>query len=394
MRICVHTIWDVNAGYIGGTERFVLALTKELRLLGFDAFVVCTGRNKIGELEGVPIVYRLPSGYDACFEKYGEAKGEFFKEAFLLPNSDEVRLKRLANYVHSQISDIDIDVLHLNSFTTAVFLDSSMKTIATQHENNFETDNIWGLGFFDKFMRYIKEKSPPGMSRTLLAAPSSYYARLYAEKIGRDVVEAKQGIVLADFPTRKRKRWQHGDTLKLLLPSRFEPTQKGHDIALQAVMILKGEGIDVKLTFTGARNDTLGNVEEIRSIYKSYGLEENICIKVFSNMNKAYDETDVVISPERYCSYGLSISEALSKGVPTALSDIPTYREIAQPYQHAFFFKVDDAHELSLQIKAAAMSSHDCLTRNEIQFRIDNDIRKCAEQYANLYMSGLGGRLG
>lgn len=108
------------------------------------------------------------------------------------------------------------------------------------------------------------------------------------------------------------------------------------------------------------------------------------------DMYEIYDSVHVVLSPERYCTYGLSISESLAIGIPTVLSNIPTYKEIALGYEHAFFFKKDNLNDLMYAICRAIESSKNNnfrYNKASIQFRIDNDIRKTAVAFSNVYAS-------
>ena len=103
-----------------------------------------------------------------------------------------------------------------------------------------------------------------------------------------------------------------------------------------------------------------------------------------------YEAAHIVLSPERYCSYGLSISEALAIGIPTVLSDIPTYIEIASGYQHAIFFHKDHLEDLVSKLEYVIKSATECGYRyNEsaIEFRINNDIRKTAVAFSRIYRS-------
>lgn len=387
MRICIHTLWDITHDYVGGTERFILALAKELNILGFDAFVLCTGFDKTKYIENVRVEYRLPKRYEHHFVKHGEAKTDFLKDAFLNEPNELAQLKALSDYVGLQIADSQADILHLNSFTSAAFLNTLTPIIATQHENDKETDNLWGKGFFDRFCSLLKKNSPPAIQRCTLTAPSAHYASYYTKLIGRPVYAAKQGIALDVFPATRRSIWQKGEQLRILLPSRFAPEQKGHYIALEACQILKKKGWDIKMVISGARKDTLLDVEGFRDLARTMSLLNEIEIREFADMNRAYDEAHVVVSPERFCSYGLSVSEALARGIPTVLTNIPTYREIASGFDHAFFAEVDDPSHLSTQIELAAVSRQARSKRHRITFRMANDMRKCAERYAEIYFS-------
>ncbi len=106
-------------------------------------------------------------------------------------------------------------------------------------------------------------------------------------------------------------------------------------------------------------------------------------------MQQAYEEADLIISPERYCSYGLSISEALAIGKPTVLSNIPTYQEIAEGFKHAYFFETGDSSSLAEQIELAVSRILSCHAADIVKFRSKYDFRECAKKYGELYIQSL-----
>ena len=76
-----------------------------------------------------------------------------------------------------------------------------------------------------------------------------------------------------------------------------------------------------------------GFLQQIRDL----GLGKYVEVMRFKDMQQTYDWADIVISPEQFCSCGLAISESLSLGIPTILSEIPSYHEIVTGYAHASF---------------------------------------------------------
>ena len=60
IRVCLHTAWSVPADFIGGTERFLIELAKELKILGFEPFVVCSNLQRELDIEGVEVRGRIP----------------------------------------------------------------------------------------------------------------------------------------------------------------------------------------------------------------------------------------------------------------------------------------------------------------------------------------------
>ena len=390
MRVCLHTIWDIKHDFIGGTERFLVDLGKELQALGYRPVIACTGLADRTRVEGIEVVSLVPQRYLNKFEIYGGDTKSFLKsEVFSRKNKFDA-LNFLSEFVAEQLSNIEADVFHINSFVSASFLNLAKPCVVTNHENDLEYDNIWGQGFFSNFAKLVSSKSTCLHSNKVLIAPSIHYSDRFAREFDVPVTPVKQGISLNNFMINSNytsDRYDDSSEITLLLPSRFEPRQKGHDTAALACQILKQEGMNVRMIFTGIREDYLNAVTDFRSDLDRYGIKDRITFKRYDRIQHAYEQCDVVVSPERYCSYGLSISEALSLGIPTVLSDIPTYREIASGFEHAFFFPCDEANSMAREVQSAVQHIGRIPTSEVIRFRTQNDLRNCAKEYSNLYQT-------
>ncbi len=391
MRICLHTFWDITHDFIGGTERFLVELATELQALGFEPFIVCSGNDTRLTIQGVPVFGVLPDKYLQSFHSLGEAKAAFLKENFVEGKSIESGLHELGAYVQEQVGKFDADVIHLNSFASSLYFESNVPVVVTNHENQQESDRLWGAGFFNRLASMNKESEANLASHAARVVPTRFYAKQYSSLFDADVLGINQGISLTTFNTQivsnPMMESKSSDTkaIRVLLPSRLDPDQKGHDLAITACKILSDEQFNSEFVFSGIRQDNRHLVSDLRNLCKELGIAEKVSFQRFADINRAFHAADVVISPERYCSYGLSISESLSLGIPTVLSDIPTYKEIASEFSHAFFFESDDAVDLAEKIKEAARY---CVSSAEkIRFRTRYDFRECAKRYGDLYLS-------
>jgi len=390
MRVCLHTFWDISQNFIGGTERFLIELCKELQLLGVNAFIVCTGDNVKRCIQGVDVHAVIPHNYKESLYQFGEAKASLLRHLFVEGKSAEQGLTRLARYVEQQVNKFDVDIIHLNSFPSSIFFESNTPIIVTNHENEQETDNIWGKDFFKNLPDIASSAGSSFFSHAYRLVPSYYYAERYKNHFNVDIQAANQGVSLSSFKIeRSTNRHGNGSRVKILLPSRLEPEQKGHDLALEACKTLLEDGLDPTLTFTGLRQDNEKAVGKLRAHAIHLGINERLTFRNYSDMADAYMNADVVISPERYCSYGLSISESLAMGRPTVLSDIPTYLEIGTGYRHAYFFASGNSGDLAARIREACECNADDMSIDTVQFRSRFDFRQCARQYVDLYIDAI-----
>ncbi len=284
MKICLHTFWDITHDFIGGTERFLIELSKELRLLGFQPFIVCTGDNVKTRIQGVDVFGIIPEKYRKSFSEFGEAKLGLLDDIFVRNKTTKDGLQEFADYVSHQLDHFEYDVVHLNSFASSIFFKSTQPVIVTNHENRDESDNLWGYGFFDKIKVLSKLAESSFHKHYALAVPSKYYSKEYSDFFDIEILGINQGVNLSEFERHfsdhQENRYKQ---YNVLLPSRLEPEQKGHDLAIQACKILADAGITVKMVFSGIRKDNLKSVKVLRAMAKKLDVAENIEFKTFAN---------------------------------------------------------------------------------------------------------------
>lgn len=390
MNICLHTIWEIEEGFIGGTERFLIELSKELKNFGANPIIVCTGQKGDTNIDGIHVHRCIDPRYTYSYQKYSGMNLDFILNEIIGQNYTTDSLQRLADFVLYQISSVKADVYHLNSFASAAKLQPFAPTIVTNHENNLEYDFYWGEGFYNHLASLIKSKKTHLQKYFKLITPSLYYAKQFSKDFSIDIDYVHLGVCLENFPTRIKKISKNYAKIEVLLPSRFSTYQKGHDIALQAARILKDQDIPTRFTFSGARSDYSKEIEKFWAMATELKIGDIVRVKKYIDIQDAYNECDLVISPERYCSYGLSISEALSLGIPTVLNAIPTYKEIASGYGTAYFFDENSPSDLAAKIIIASNSSHKKQAAlDSIRFRIQYDMRECAKKYIGIYMQAI-----
>lgn len=394
MRICLHTIREISRDTVGGTERFLVGLASELRSLGHDAYVLCSGMSPPFAIDGVPIYSAIPERFRRGYLKVGFANSRFVIDYIAQGTTSREALRRLSEYTELQLSTVTYDVAHLNSFASSLFLADPSRLVITNHENELEYDSRWGTGFTRHFEELVRNRETNLHNAGCLTTPSRYYAVLYSEHLGLSVTTIGGGICLSSFDRSAIRQREmrpppadRAGKMFVLMSSRFDPHQKGHDVALRACSHLKELGIDAEFHFTGMRDDYRGRLADFRDSANALGVSERVFVARYEQIQEAYEECDVAISPERYCSYGLSISETLSLGIPTVLSAIPTYREIAGKYRHAFFFEPDDARELAFQIIRANDLIRSVRESEAVRFRMDHDLRCVARRLGDLYLS-------
>lgn len=401
MRICLHTYYEISDPYIGGTQTLLIKLAKELIVLGHEAFIVCSSLNPHFVIEGVDIYGVIPSRYLALLrsEYNGIPSSKFLREAFFNGPSIKEGLTNLAAYSYEQYSQFQADIYHVNSYIAAFghSHESSIPIVAYQHENEDEFDGFWGDGAFDEFVNWLHLQEGRSSKNPLLFTASQHYANHFSLLLNRPIQSVHLGVLLNDMMCSKEVSTTEETTfgrkessVVILIPSRFNTKQKGQDLAIEACDVLMKKGYDLEVVFSGIKNSLMPELDLFRKKYKGWGIANHVHFISAKNMRSLYESAHIVLSPERYCSYGLSISESLALGILTVLSDIPTYLEIASGVDHAFFFKKDDLNDLVAKLELVLDIAEKTGCRNKesaISFRISNDIRRTAVAFSGIYKS-------
>lgn len=390
MNIVIHIPWGITKNFVGGTERFAINLAKGLNSKGQNAIIVCSNVEKLISIEGVDVIGIIPTKYANRVKKYGYANELFFKNEIIGEIFCEDSIRRFSDYVYEQIKELDCDILHLNSFLYSAALPSALNTsrvVITNHESPLEFDNYWGIDSFDIIRQFVNSGSSSLKKCSNLFTPSKYYAQEFSKYFNTQINYIHLGVDDGVFEGIKSNSLiKKGKTLRILLPSRFDPKQKGHDIAIKTFTILKSKGIKFHATFSGFDRDAYQeNTPQLQKLLNKYNLTEHVSLTRFNNMADAYSDTDIVISPERFCSYGLSISESLYVGLPTLLSPIPTYKEISSGYPHAYIVVKNEPKYYGEKILKLLTEGSFDYSDGIIRFRQNNSFSTCVDKYLEIY---------
>lgn len=128
--------------------------------------------------------------------------------------------------------------------------------------------------------------------------------------------------------------------------------RKGWDTIIQALDILKREGIKKNLVFVTSSSP--GEFKEAQDMVKSFGLEDQVFFMFkISNAERAwlYGHAAATMAPSRYEGFGLTVFEAWAAGVPVFGTDIPVYSDFMFDGENALVSKKGDAQSLAQNIK-------------------------------------------
>jgi glycosyltransferase involved in cell wall biosynthesis len=176
------------------------------------------------------------------------------------------------------------------------------------------------------------------------------------------------------------------------LPSRyfFMPNQfwrhKNHQVAINALALLKRRGLDVVVAASGSKDDPRepNYFGDVMKDVTRHGLEENFRYLGMIPLAHVYAllrSSTALINPSRIEGWSTTVEEAKSFGVPMILSDINVHRE--QTDGMARYFGTDDAEALANHLSDCLQDGKPVVARDLLP-DLDNRARAFATSFAKM----------
>ena len=168
----------------------------------------------------------------------------------------------------------------------------------------------------------------------------------------------------------------------LLFVGRIEPL-KGIDILIEAISILRQQGLHVCLSVIGGEVEgnpvtANGEIARLHSLREQYGLTDMITFLGSRDQDKLpyyYSAADAVVLPSHYESFGMVALEAMACGTPVVASQVGGLAYLIQDGITGYTVPVDDPHELANRLK-------DLIINDELRKRMAVQAATFAGQYS------------
>lgn len=235
---------------------------------------------------------------------------------------------------------------------------------------------IHGLNPSDEYPRY---KALYAVSNTVTEI---------TKKQGFDCKTIYNGINTSRIATSCPKPW-NDNLFHIVQLGRLEHNQKGQDIALRSISILKKKGI------TGFLVHFIGNgpsMTYLQQLTEELHIQDCVVFEKEWAQPKVYQNLaafDLLILPSRDEGFGLTVAEGMVAKVPVLISDFPAQMEVINNGEFGYSFQSENPKQLADMIEHLLSATPDKdMIQNAYEFAKTNfDIKETAQKYMEEYKS-------
>ncbi len=202
------------------------------------------------------------------------------------------------------------------------------------------------------------------------------------------IFKVHNAIPLASFSAEVRPL-RPGAPLRLINVARLYPRQKGQDILIKAVGLLRARGFDIHCDFVG---DPPEGDQEMLPTLQRLAATEGVLDRIRflcdrTDIPALLGNADIFVLPSRYEGFGLVLLEAMAAGVPVVAADVDGPAELLVDGSNGIKFKACSAEDLADKIAALAANPEVAarIATTAQHFVTEFDIANMREQYFAIY---------
>ena len=180
------------------------------------------------------------------------------------------------------------------------------------------------------------------------------------------------GLGVDEVPENYLRKNGLQESIRLLSFSRIAE-KKRVDLSIEAVRVLREEGVDARLTIAGVGSDQL--VKELRDLVELYNLDSVVDFIGFvdgEDKNNVYMNSDIFLLPSENENFAVAVAESIARQVPVIVSDRVAMHRFVERHKTGI---VIEKLEVSLLVKAIKeiISNHNiywqgCLNSRHLLF--------------------------
>ena len=209
----------------------------------------------------------------------------------------------------------------------------------------------------------------------------------YTKEQGFDSTTVWNGIHTENIKRKEVSGYKAGDVCKMVCVGRLFTPHKGQDILIEALNLLKQQGI------VNYQLDVIGDGESREQLERQVaklGLKDKV--SMLGQRDRAYiyehlKDYDLFVLPSRSEGFGLSVAEAMCAGLPVLVCDQEGAMDVIDGGRLGKSFKTGDSKSLAERIaEFLEKGTNDDLVNEACQYAHEHfDISHTAKQYIEEY---------
>lgn len=222
----------------------------------------------------------------------------------------------------------------------------------------------------------------------IIAISEAVKEQIIARGISKEkIAKINNGINLDKFQEAKDRVYESKKEIIIGNVSRLLPEEKGQDILIKAISLLKKKYPNIKCLFAGeaAPNSPL-ILDELKQLCEELEVGDNIifCGNV-KEVSEFLNSLDIFVLPSRYEGFGIALVEAMYKGIPCIASNIDGPKEIIKDNKYGLLFESNNyedlAEKIDYRINNMKIRSKEIKAYVEDNFNIVNMVKKLLQLY-------------
>lgn len=352
---------------IGGIERYVEDLSKNLVRLGHESDVVClntcayTGEKlpALEEYSGIKI-HRLP----------------YLNLKFYKPSPGIFKLFKDYDLIHVHGIGFFSDFLAITKFV------HKKPLVLNTHGGFFHTKKLRLM----KKLYFTWNRLSLGAFEKVIADSRSDESMFSV--ICPDIEHIPNGIPLDEFQVERRP-----EPYTLLYVGRLS-RNKRIDILIETVALLKKSLPNVKLKIVG--EDWEGIQKELELLADHRGMSKNVEFlgkierrELTEHLSKA----TFFVSASQYEGFGISVLEAMASGCPVVLNDIPAFREFVNHGENGFLVDFTDYESVAALLDGLMEKDLSDVSKEAMKTAVKYDWKTIVKKIESVYMGAVEKKL-
>lgn len=356
-------LYTVFSFEIGGIERLLIDVVNNIELKNDDKLYICI----INDIYEEELIKLINSKVEIKFLKRKKSSRNF---------------KDIINYTKFVMKN-NIDIIHCQNIQCVKFsmlckiLKPNIKIIHTVHSTQLYTYYNKIDVLVDKIFTY-----------KLTAISQAVKDEILSKKVNKEIVLLYNAVNMSKFKNVINKEDKNNIVIGNV--ARISPGQKGQDLLIKAIKIVKDKYPKVKCYFAGeCAPEEAKALEDLKELVEQEEVKDNVeFLGNVIDIPEFFSKIDLFVLPSRFEGFGIALIEAMAAKIPVVASDVDGPREIIGNNEYGILFENGNYIELADKIRYA-IENLDNIDTDKISEYINDkfDIKTMTNKLYELYES-------